>query len=189
MSKINIGKNAFLYPMPIVLVGTRVEAKVNFMAVAWTSRVNYKPPMIAVCINKAHYTASGIKETGEFSVNIPSKNMVERTDYCGIVSGKTIDKSHLFEVFYGELQAAPMIMDCPLNMECKLAQTVDLPSNYLFVGEIAAAHSEDRFMTDGQPDIKKIDPIVLTMPDNNYWTVGEQVAKAWSIGKKLKSSD
>ena len=186
MAKINIGNNAFLYPMPIVLVGTHVAGKVNFMTVGWTSRVNYKPPMIAVCINKAHYTRQGIQETGEFSVNIPGKNLVEATDYCGIVSGKTIDKSQLFEVFYGDLKAAPMIMGCPLNMECKLAQTVDLPSNHLFIGEIVAAYCEEMFLSNGQPDVKKIMPILLTMPDNSYWTIGDHLASAWSIGKTLK---
>lgn len=189
MAKIDIGTNVYLYPMPVVLVGTMVESKVNFMTVGWTSRVNRTPPMIAVCINKAHHTIKGIEETGEFSINIPSKSMVERTDYCGIVSGRTTDKSRLFEVFYGKLQSAPMIMDCPLNMECRLAQAVDLPSNTLFIGEIVAAYTEERFMTGASPDVSKIDPIVLTMPDNSYWTVGEHVAKAWSIGKKVKDGD
>jgi flavin reductase (DIM6/NTAB) family NADH-FMN oxidoreductase RutF len=158
------------------------------MAVAWVNRVNSKPPMIAIGINRSHYTPKGILENGSFSINIPGRSMLEVTDYCGLVSGKTIDKSELFELFYGRIPTAPMIVDCPLNMECKLVQAVDLPSNYFFIGEIVGAYCEERFMTDGKPDIKKVDPFVLTMPDNRYWAIGEHVGGAWSIGKRLKSS-
>jgi flavin reductase (DIM6/NTAB) family NADH-FMN oxidoreductase RutF len=101
--------------------------------------------------------------------------MLEVTDYCGLVSGKTIDKSELFELFYGRIPTAHMIGDCPLNMECKLVQTVKLQSNYLFIGEIVGAYCEELFMTDGKPDITKVDPFVLTMPDNRYWAIGEHV--------------
>jgi len=156
------------------------------MTVGWTSRVNRTPPMIAVCINKAHFTHKGISESGEFSVNVPSRQMVEKTDFCGIVSGKTTDKSAVFEIFYGRLKSAPMIRECPLNMECRLAQTVELPTNSLFIGEIVSCYTEERFMTEGSPDVTKIEPIVLTMPDNSYWAVGEYVARAWSVGRKLK---
>ncbi len=112
--------------------------------------------------------------------------MVGVTDYCGLVSGRKVDKARLFEVFYGALQGAPMITECPLNMECGLVDTVDLPSNYLFIGEIVGAYCGEEFMTDGNPDIRKIDPLVLTMPDNSYWGVGEFIAKAWNVGKELK---
>jgi len=187
MKKLEIDNNAYLFPMPIVLVGTMIDGKANFMTVGWVSRVNFRPPMIAVCINKSHYTPKGIMENRSFSVNIPGRSMLEVTDYCGLVSGKTINKSELFELFYGKIPMAPMIEDCPLNMECKLVQTVELPSNYLFIGEIEGAYCEDRFMTDGKPDIKKVDPFVLTVPDNRYWAVGEHVGDAWSIGERLKS--
>jgi flavin reductase (DIM6/NTAB) family NADH-FMN oxidoreductase RutF len=133
MQKLNIDTNAYLYPMPLVLVGTEVGGKPNFMTVGWVSRVNFKPPMIAISINKAHHTPKGILENGAFSINVPTRSMVEVTDYCGLVSGRTADKSELFRTFYGELQGTPMIAECPLNMVCKLVDTVDLPSNFLFM--------------------------------------------------------
>jgi len=187
MKKSQIDNNVYLYPMPVVLVGTMIEGKANFMAVGWVRRVNFLPPMIAIVINIAHYTPKGIQENGSFSVNIPGRSMLEETDYCGLVSGKTTDKSELFELFFGKIPTAPMIEDCPLNIECRLVQTVELPSNYLFIGEIVGAYCEDRFLTDGKPDIKKMDPFVLSMPDNRYWSVGEHIGNAWSIGKKLKA--
>jgi flavin reductase (DIM6/NTAB) family NADH-FMN oxidoreductase RutF len=186
MQKIDIGNNVFPTPMPVVLVGSRVEGKVNFMAVGWVSRVNSRPPMVGIGINKVHYTPKGILENRAFSINVPGTDMVTVTDYCGLVSGKTTDKSVLFEVFYGELDAAPMIASCPLTLECRLTQTVDLPSNYFFIGEIVSAHCGEAFLKDGKPDMAKIDPLLLTMPDNRYWAVGKQVATAWSAGKALK---
>jgi flavin reductase (DIM6/NTAB) family NADH-FMN oxidoreductase RutF len=72
-------------------------------------------------------------------------------------------------------------------MECMLRQVVELPSNNLYIAEIINAYTEDRYLTDSKPDIEKIQPFTLTMPDNNYWLVGEKVGKAWSIGKQLKN--
>ncbi|MDM8548685.1 flavin reductase family protein [Desulfobacterales bacterium HSG2] len=189
MEKINIGNNAFIYPMPVTLVGATVQGKANFMTVGWVTRVNAKPAMLAVGLNKAHYTPTGIREAKTFSVNFPSADMVEKTDYCGLVSGRKTDKSDVFEVFYGELKTAPMIRECPLCIECKLTEICELPTNNLFIGEIAAAYTEEKFLTDGKPDVKKINPLVLTMPDNSYWTVGEYAGKAWGEGKKLKKGE
>jgi flavin reductase (DIM6/NTAB) family NADH-FMN oxidoreductase RutF len=117
-------------------------------------------------------------------VNFPTADMVEKTDYCGLVSGKKADKSQVFEVFYGELKTAPMIRECPLCIECRLADICELPANDLFIGEIVGAYSEEQYLTDGKPDIKKMNPMVLTMPDNRYWTVGGYAGKAWGEGKK-----
>jgi flavin reductase (DIM6/NTAB) family NADH-FMN oxidoreductase RutF len=80
-----------------------------------------------------------------------------------------------------------MIQQFPLCMECKLVDEVDLPTNTLFIGEIIGAYTEERFLTDGKPDSRKMIPFTLTMPDNNYWEMGNNVGKAWSIGKNLKT--
>ncbi|HEX9920607.1 MAG TPA: flavin reductase family protein [Candidatus Methylomirabilis sp.] len=186
MDKISIKTNAFLYPMPVTLVGTLIAGRPNFMAVGWIARVNLDPPLIAMGLNKRHSTPSAIQENQAFSVNIPSKDLMEATDYCGLVSGKEVDKSGLFEVFYGELKAAPLIKACPLCLECRLIQTITLPTHYLFLGEIVGAYTEERYLTEGKPDIRKMNPFVLTMPDNNYWVVGEHAGKAWSLGNRLK---
>ena len=80
----------------------------------------------------------------------------------------------------------PMAQDCPLCMECKLVQAVDLPSNTLFIGQIVGTYTEEKYLTDGKPDIIKINPFTLTMPDNLYWAVGQNAGKAWEIGKNYK---
>jgi flavin reductase (DIM6/NTAB) family NADH-FMN oxidoreductase RutF len=173
--------------MPVSLVGAYVNGKPNFMAVAWFTMASYKPPRIAITLGKGHYTNPGIRENKTFSVCLPSEDMVEITDYCGIVSGKKTDKSEIFDLFYGELKTAPLIRDCPLCMECKLVEIVESGPNEIYIGEIIGTYTEDRFLTDGKLDFRKMKPLILSQPDTSYWRLGEQVAMAWNIGKKYKA--
>jgi flavin reductase (DIM6/NTAB) family NADH-FMN oxidoreductase RutF len=169
--------------MPVTLVGTKVNGRVNFMAVAWINRMNGNPPLWGAGLNKRHLTIKGLEENREFSINFPSVDMIEKADYCGLGSGTKLDKSKVFEVFYGELENAPLIQDSPLVMECKLYDMIDLPTHYLVLGEVIATHTEEKYLTDGKIDIKKVNPFVLSMPDNRYWSVGEYLGKAWGTGK------
>jgi flavin reductase (DIM6/NTAB) family NADH-FMN oxidoreductase RutF len=100
--------------MPIVLVGAMGKGKPNFMAVGWVSRVNANPPMLAVGINRVHHAPEGIKENGNFGMNIPSADMVDKVDYCSLVSRRKADKSGLFRVYYDDLKTTPMINECPI---------------------------------------------------------------------------
>ncbi|HVP94556.1 MAG TPA: flavin reductase family protein [Methanoregulaceae archaeon] len=187
MTRISYGTHVFMYPMPVTLLGVNVGNKPNFMALGWISRVNADPPLVGCGVAKNHYTNRGIRENNSFSINIPTVSMLKITDYCGLVSGKLFDKSELFEVFYGDLGSAPMIAGCPLSMECRLTQTVENPSNNFYIGEIVSSYTEEKYLTDGHPDIKKINPLLLTMPDNRYWTVGEFAGNAWKAGMALKN--
>lgn len=145
MAKIKLGANVFLYPMPVTLVGANVGSRPNFLTVAFCGIMNPQPPIIYVALNKAHHTNAGIKENKSFSVNIPSAEMVRVTDYCGLASGRDTDKSRLFEVFYGELATAPMIEQCPINMECRLVQTLEFSIDEVFIAEIVQSYSEEDF--------------------------------------------
>ena len=185
MEKTQIGTNFFI-PMPVVLVGTQVSGRANFMTVGWCARVNGNPPMIACGINSNHFTPKGIAGTKTFSVNIPSADLLEKTDYCGLVSGAKTDKSGVFDLFYGSLKTAPMIRECPVTLECRLVQAITLPTHMLFIGEIAGAYADARVMKDGKPDFPVIDPLFLTMPDNRYWTLGKYTGDAWSAGKNFR---
>jgi flavin reductase (DIM6/NTAB) family NADH-FMN oxidoreductase RutF len=185
MEKIRLDPNQ-LPPMPVALAGTVVAGRVNFMAAGWITRVGFKPPLIGVSINHRQLTGSGIREAGAFSLCFPDPALVEKTDYCGLVSGRTVDKSALFDVFYGETAGAPMIRECPLCLEMRLYETVELPANRFFIGEIVAAWADGEILTDGKVDVEKFQPLLLTMPDNRYWSLGNVVADAWSVGKALK---
>ena len=186
-----MGKNKakFNYPpfvMPVSLVGANVDGKPNFEAIAWCNLVDYQPNLIGVSSEKSHYTNKGIRENKTFSVNIPSAGMAAATDFCGLYSGSKVDKSKAFDVFYGELKTAPMISECPVNVECRLSQTLELLHGEVFIGEIVGVYMEDKYLTDNKPDIRKIDPLLFEGTLGSYWKVGEQIAKAFEIGKDYK---
>jgi len=184
--RINIGNNAFILPEPQTILGTMLDGRPNFMALAWITRLNHTPCMMGIGVNRRNASNRAIRETGQFSVNFPDVDMVAVTDYVGLTSGNRTDKSALFEVHFGELPNAPLIRACPLSMEFTLADAKELPTNTLFIGELVAAWTEERFLTDGCVDIAKVRPFTLTMPDNRYWAVGEQVGRAWHDGKALR---
>ena len=187
-ARIDLGQQGFIYPMPMTLVGADLADGPNFMPVAWINRVQPNPPRIAAGMGKSHATNQGIREFGELSVNFPSVDQVAVTDWCGLNSaGRGTHKAAAFEVVRGTLEHAPMIAECSLSLECRVAQVVDLGSHELFVADIIATWTEERFLDEaGKPDITKLRPFVLTMPDNRYWAVGEQVGQAWSIGRSYE---
>ena len=186
MKKVAFDPKLYALPTTQLILGTQFQGKANFMALAWATRVNFKPPLIAIGVNKNHMSHKAIVENNQFSLCMPSTEMVAITDYVGLVSARKTDKSQLFEVSYGELAGAPLIEECPLCLELTLFETVDLPTNTIFVGEIKASWCNEECLDDGTPDIEAIKPFFLTMPDNRYWEVGNCVGKAWSDGKKLK---
>ena len=190
MGKTLMGPQTLIYPMPALLVGAKVDDKPNFMAVGWGGIVNGEPPMISVALRHQRYTLKGIKQNMTFSVNIPSTNLVKETDYCGIISGAKVNKTEVcrFKVFYGKLDNAPLIEQCPINLECKVVHILDLGSHSLVIGRIEETHVSDSCLTDGKPDVNKIKPFIYTTaPANQYQALGEVVAKAFSIGKELKA--
>ncbi len=192
MGKVLMGSRPLLYPTPTVLVGANVDGKPNFMAVAWCGIVNGEPAMISVAIQHHRYTHKGITQNLTFSVNIPSIEMVKEADYCGIISGHKVDKVEVcqFKVFYGKLDNAPLIEQCPVNLECKVMQMLNLGSHSLFVGRIEESHISESCLTDGNPDVDKIKPLAfIVSPSRQYRALGEVVAKAFSIGKELEIGD
>jgi len=136
---------------------------------------------VTISLRKGRYTSAGIKENGAFSVNIPSVELVKKTDYCGLVSGSETDKSQLFESFYGTLGNVPMINECPVNMECLLKQTVDFPTHEIFIGEVVETYCEEYCFKDGVFDLARIQPILYG--PNAYWKIGEPFAKPFNVGK------
>ena len=185
--KIKLGGINVLYPTPTVLVGAIVEGKPNFLTIAHIGIVNHaKPFLISMSLGKVHFTNAGIKENEAFSVNLPSENLVVKTEYVGMFSGKKTDKSGVFEIFYGELAKAPMIEDCSLNMECKLYDVYDTPTHDLFIGEIVETYAEESILSEGKVDIAKVKPLLFDMSSIKYWSLGESIADCWNVGKQMK---
>jgi flavin reductase (DIM6/NTAB) family NADH-FMN oxidoreductase RutF len=190
MAKIKVKTHPYLIPKPVVIIGSIVDDKPNFFTVADVSTTGYQIPRFVVSSGKGHYTNKGIIEHKCFSVNIPSIDMVKETDYCGIKSGSRINKSEVFEVFYGEeLKNAPMIKEAPISHTCKLVKNVDFgDTHYLFIGEIKGTYVNEECLTGNLPDINKVQPFTFYY-DNFYWKVGEPFAEAYKIGKYYKKKN
>ena len=142
MGKTLMGPQTLIYPMPVLIIGANVDGKPNFMTLAWGGIANGEPPMISVAIRHQRYTLKGIRQNLTFSVNIPSTNLVKETDYCGSISGSKVNKVEAcqFNVFYGKLDNAPLIEQCPINLECRVVHILDLGSHSLIVGRIEETH-------------------------------------------------
>ena len=184
MGKLKLGPQTLLYPMPAVLVGAMVGEKPNFMTAAWCGIAASKPPAISVALQKIRHTLKGIKEQDTFSINVPSASLARLVDYCGIYSGRKRDKSELFNVFFGVLENAPLIQECPVNLECKVIHTLDLKSHELVIGEIIETHVTEDCVTGEKPDPAKIDPLIYTPEVMQYQRLGEIVGKAFHMGKE-----
>jgi flavin reductase (DIM6/NTAB) family NADH-FMN oxidoreductase RutF len=181
MEKITLGPMPYMSVMPTLLVGANVKGKPNYMTAAWATVACMAPPMVCVAINKTRFTARGIEENNTFSLNVPSVKQLVETDHCGLVSGAREDKSRVFRSFYGKLKNAPLAEECPVNMECRLFTSVDCGSHILYIGEVIEIHADASCLTDGKPDISKINPIIYFQ--SAYFDVGKQVEKAFSAGK------
>jgi len=190
MTKKLFGPQTWLYPEPALLVGANVDGKPNFMAVAWAGTACGDPPCVSVALRHARHTLKGIRQNNVFSVNIPSTDLVRETDYCGLVSGVKTDKAKdcNFTVFYGSHKSVPLIEQCPINMECEVLHILNLGSHALIVGKITETHVSEDCLTDGQPDVKKINPIIYNpRPATAYYALGKKLAASFSVGKEIKS--
>jgi len=187
MKKVKLGPQTLLYPMPAVLVGAQVNGKPNFMTAAWCGIAASTPPAISIALQPARFTLRGITTNSTFSINIPSADIAEKVDYCGIYSGHKIDKSQIFEVTYGKLKTAPLIQECPVNLECKVIHSLDLDSHTLFIGEIIETYIDADCLTEGKADPAKIDPLIYTTVAGQYQRLGAVIGKAWKMGKRKRS--
>lgn len=185
MQKKKLGPTTLLYPMPAVLVGTVIDGRPNFMTAAWCGIANMSPPAVSVAIRGSRLTLEGIEKTHSFSLNIPSVDQVEKVDFCGIYSGRKVDKSKLFTVFTGVAQPVPLIEECPLGLECRLLHDLELGTHHLLVGEIVETHIDEALLEGDEAVPEKIDPL-LYCPGKagHYYALGKRIAKAFHVGKK-----
>ena len=113
--KKKLGRIPYVYPIPIVLVGANVGGRPNYAEIVDCAVMAVQAALVTVSLHEDQYTTRGIVENGTFSVNLPSTRLLRLADYRGQVSGRTVNKSGLFETFYGELGTAPMAAECPVN--------------------------------------------------------------------------
>ncbi|MCL2615789.1 MAG: flavin reductase family protein [Dehalococcoidia bacterium] len=190
MDKVTLGAQPLVYPMPTFLVGADIDDKPNFMAVAWGGVACGNPPMLSVALQHHRFTYKGIKAHSAFSVNIPSQAQVVEFDYCGLKTGAKVDKKKAcdFKVYYGQTAHAPLVEQCPVNLECQLAHILNLGSHALIVGEIMQTHISADCLTDEKPDSAKIQPFIYCGGKQScYVAFGETIAPAFKVGRQLSA--
>jgi flavin reductase (DIM6/NTAB) family NADH-FMN oxidoreductase RutF len=189
-TKVTFGAVPLVYPIPIVLAGANVDGRPNFATLGDCGVMGINPPLVYISSGRDHYTNKGILENGTYSVNFPSTGMLAVTDYCGIVSGSEVDKSTLFETFYGELGTAPMIVECPVNLECRVVKEFSIQHRQVFVGEVVQAHVDEAFVVEREgrrviADMTQLDPIIYAL-DNRYYRIGEPIGVGYREGKDFQ---
>lgn len=176
-----------LYPLPVVMVSTAGrDGRANIITIAWTGTVCSNPPMLSISVRPERYSYPVIKETGEFVVNLTTRELVYATDYCGVKSGRDIDK---FEALHLTKQpasrvSAPLIGESPVNMECVVRDVKPLGSHDIFLAEIVAVHADDRYMdAENRFHMEWADPIVYS--HGTYFTCGEPLGTfGYSVRKR-----
>lgn len=164
-----------LSPLPVVLIGALVKGRPNYMVVGYISPFDFGK-YIFISMYKKRYTRIGIQENKTFSVNIPSESLLKETNICGSKSGRDVNKDKLFTSFFGELKTAPMIEDCPINIECKLNQIIDYGDNEGIIGRVVKSYVDPQYILNDKLDFRKIHPIMwVTGGDYNYYKLGDRI--------------
>ncbi|MBW2148791.1 MAG: flavin reductase family protein [Deltaproteobacteria bacterium] len=179
MKKTRLDLMPVLFPTPVVLVTCKdPSSQPNIITIAWTGVVNSKPPMIGISIQPIRYSHKLIRASGEFGVNIPTREMLRVTDYCGSISGRRVNKFETtgLTAFQGEKIAAPLIEECPVNLECKVRHFLTLGMHDLFIGEILAVHADKDIVDDtGHIVPEKMDPVAFFSRPLEYWSLREKI--------------
>ncbi len=164
-----------LSPLPVALVGALVNGRPNYLVIGYICPFDFGNHVF-FSLYKKRYTRIGIQEHRTFSVNIPSEKLLRETNICGSKSGRDFDKASLFDTFYGHLKTAPMIRQCPINIECELAQILDYDRNEGIIGKVVRSYADPACLTDGKLDFRKVHPILwATGGDLNFYRLGDRL--------------
>lgn len=177
-----------LYPLPAVMVSCKRQGeKPNIITVAWTGTVCSSPAMVSISVRKERYSYEIIKETGEFVINLATKDLVRALDYCGVRSGRDVDKYKEagLTVLASKEIAAPGIMESPVNLECRVTEVEPLGSHDLFLAEVLSVTIEDRYMNDdGKFELNRSG--LITYSHGEYFELGK---KAGSFGYSVRKPE
>jgi len=174
-------------PKPVALVSTAHDGRDNVMTAAWVSVVCMEPPQVAVAIRESRFSFELLQASGEFVVNLPSQDLWRAVDLCGVVSGRDQDKFALAGLTRERPSevAAPLVAECPLNIECRVSASLPLGSHTLFVGLVLAVHLEkDCLGEKGKILVDEFRPYVLNQRE--YWSMGKKLGRYGSTADELE---
>lgn len=180
-----------LYPVPVVLVtSVDQEGKPNIITIAWAGTVCSQPPMVGIAIRPDRYSHELISRSRELVVNMPRAEQLNQVDYCGMVSGREVDKFQAtgFTPVVASQVKTPLIKECPVNLECVVRHILPLGAHDLFVAEIVAGHADEEVLDEKG----RVNPILAKPLAYNghqkYWTIGEEVG-TYGMSKKKPTMD
>jgi flavin reductase (DIM6/NTAB) family NADH-FMN oxidoreductase RutF len=188
MSKKGIKPATYIYPAPAMLISSQgKDGKPNIATISWGGVLCSDPPMVGISVRPKRHTNTLIKETMEFVLNIPSKNQLKETDYCGSVSGRDVDKfsGTGFTAEKSEMVDAPFIKECPINLECQVRQIINLGSHDLFIAEVVSAHVDEEILEGDRIGMDKLSPISYCPVVHEYRAMGEMIG-SYGFSKKGK---
>ena len=180
--KKQIGNTLALYPTPLVVVGTMMSGKPNWLLVGHIGIIGHDRVMVSLA--KPHYTNQGIKATRTPSINIVDEMMLPKADYTGCVSGRKVDKSELFQYQIGE-GGVPLINDAPVSMSCTVEDIYETEGFESFICKIAATYAEESVLTaEGKIDYSTLKPVLFEFPTYEYLKTGDVIGKCRSWGNQ-----
>lgn len=176
----------FIYPIPAVMVSCGDMEKSNIITVAWTGILNTNPAMCYISVRPERYSYNIIKETGEFVINLTSKDLTYATDWCGVKSGRDFDKFKEMKLTKEKCNFVncPAIKESPVSIECKVKEIKELGSHHMFMAEILSIDADEKYIDEkGAFDISKCN--LVAYANGKYFELGKQVGKfGYSVQKK-----
>lgn len=190
--KRRLAAKPLLYPMPTPLIAAAHGGERGVLTVAWIGMVSGTPATIGMAVRSTRNTLRLIEASGDFTVNIPCVGMEAAVDFCGMVSGRDNDKFAAagLTASPASLVSAPLIDECPFNIECKVVSIQEMGEYRLVMGEIVETHAEESILTDDQRmvDVGLLDPLVYIPGSREYRGLGPKIADAYSVGMPLKEN-
>ena len=180
-----------LYPLPVVMVSVRDgEGKDNIITVAWAGTVCTNPPMVSISVRPERYSYHMLKESGEFVINLTTEELCRAADYCGVKSGRDVDKFRELGLKKEEASVvgAPMIGQSPVNIECRVTKVEELGSQHMFLARVEAVHADEAWMDEnGRFDLNKSLPVAYS--HGEYYGLGRKLGTfGFSVRRKTAAS-
>ena len=180
-----------IYPIPVVLVSCKdKEHLANIIAVAWTGTICTNPSMAYISVKPERYSYNLIKNSKEFVINLTTKELVRAVDFCGVRSGRDVDKFKEMKLTKekGKKVNAPLIKESPVNIECKLKEIITLGSHHMFMAEVVGVHVDQKFMNQNNKfELDKAEPIVYS--HGEYFSLGKPLGRfGYSVRKKKRTN-
>lgn len=186
MSKISWKPGTMIYPIPAVLVSCGDMENANVLTIAWTGIINTDPAMTYISVRPERHSYNMIKESGEFVINLTTKDLAYATDYAGVTSGKNVNKVEKLGLTLEKSNniSAPMIKESPVSIECKVKEIKELGSHHMFIAEILCVNVDDKYLDEtGRFDMEKCN--LMAYSHGEYYTLGEKIGKfGYSVKKK-----